>query len=118
MPSSRPRALNTPGPFLGSAVEFKVMDVADVGELHETFDLVLFLGVYYHLRDPIQAFRVLFDRLRPGGQLVLEGLVLPDGNGSCRLAAMRRGQLPDRSRRGERPGHSRARIPPSLLDPG
>jgi tRNA (mo5U34)-methyltransferase len=71
--------------FLHSAVDFKVMDVADVGGLYETFDLIFFLGVYYHLHDPIEAFRLLFDRLRPGGLLVLEGLVLPGRERKLRL---------------------------------
>lgn len=71
--------------FLHSAVDFKVMDVSEVGGLHETFDLIFFLGIYYHLRDPIEALRLLFDRLRPGGLLVLEGLVLPGRERKLRL---------------------------------
>jgi tRNA (mo5U34)-methyltransferase len=72
---------------LDSAVEYRIMDVADVGRLNETFDLILFLGVYYHLRDPIEALGALYERLRPGGVLVIEGLVLPGRERKLRLIA-------------------------------
>jgi tRNA (mo5U34)-methyltransferase len=62
---------------LGSRVDFRVMDVMDLATLQRTFDVVLFLGVYYHLADPVGALRLLFDHLRPGGVLVMEGLVMP-----------------------------------------
>lgn len=43
------------------------------------FDLVLSMGVVYHRRDPIAHVRALADCLRPGGQLVLESLVVTAG---------------------------------------
>ncbi len=70
---------------LGSKVEFRVMDMMDLGELDETFDVVLFLGVYYHLADPIHALRLVFDQLRPGGLVVMEGLVVPGSEPKLRL---------------------------------
>jgi tRNA (mo5U34)-methyltransferase len=62
--------------LLGSSVEFRVMDVMDLDQLDEQFDVILFLGVYYHLADPARALRLLHDRLRAGGELVVEGAVL------------------------------------------
>jgi tRNA (mo5U34)-methyltransferase len=62
--------------FYRSRVEFKVMSVMEVDGLDEQFDLVLFLGVYYHLGDPERALRLLFDRLRPGGAIAIEGAVV------------------------------------------
>lgn len=44
------------------------------------FDLVLSMGVVYHRRDPIAHVRALADCLRPGGQLVLESLVVTEGD--------------------------------------
>lgn len=44
------------------------------------FDLVLSMGVVYHRRDPIAHVRALADCLRPGGQLVLESLVVTEGS--------------------------------------
>jgi tRNA (mo5U34)-methyltransferase len=41
------------------------------------FDTVLSMGVIYHRRDPLAHLAALRDLLRPGGQLVLESLVIP-----------------------------------------
>ncbi|MDE1820209.1 MAG: DUF1698 domain-containing protein [Euryarchaeota archaeon] len=59
----------------GSKVEYRVMDLFDAEELAESFDVILFLGVYYHLRDPIHALERLRSVLRPHGRLFMEGLV-------------------------------------------
>ncbi|MBV8173559.1 MAG: TIGR04290 family methyltransferase [Verrucomicrobia bacterium] len=40
-------------------VEFRRLSVYEVKELHEEFDLVLFLGVLYHLRYPLLALDLL-----------------------------------------------------------
>lgn len=40
-------------------IEFREMDVYSVAELHETFDLVLFMGLLYHLRYPLLALDLL-----------------------------------------------------------
>jgi tRNA (mo5U34)-methyltransferase len=47
--------------ILNSNVEYKKLDVYDVDTLDETFDIVLFFGVYYHLKDPILAIKKLSD---------------------------------------------------------
>jgi tRNA (mo5U34)-methyltransferase len=39
----------------GADIEFRKMDVYDVASLRERFDLVLFMGVLYHLRHPLLA---------------------------------------------------------------
>ena len=44
---------------LGLDVEFHERSVYDVGGLEERFDLVLFMGVLYHLRHPLLALDVL-----------------------------------------------------------
>ena len=36
-------------------IEFRVMDVYDIGSLGMSFDIVVFLGVLYHLRHPLYA---------------------------------------------------------------
>jgi tRNA (mo5U34)-methyltransferase len=62
--------------YYRSTVEFRVMSVMDVDQLDERFDVILFLGVYYHLEDPERALRLLFERLRPGGAIAIEGAVV------------------------------------------
>jgi tRNA (mo5U34)-methyltransferase len=43
----------------GAQVEFRQLDVYQVAELGERFDVVLFLGVLYHLRHPLLALDLL-----------------------------------------------------------
>lgn len=40
-------------------IEFRRLSVYDVGQLEEKFDLVLFLGVFYHLRHPLLALDLI-----------------------------------------------------------
>lgn len=47
----------------GTDIEFRQLDVYDVGKLHEKFDLVLFLGVMYHLRHPLLALDLLHEHV-------------------------------------------------------
>ena len=42
----------------------------------QAFDTVFSMGVLYHRRSPIEHLQQLFDCLRPGGELVLETLVI------------------------------------------
>ncbi len=44
---------------LGHDIEFRRMSVYDVAQLGERFDLVLFMGVLYHLRHPLLALDLL-----------------------------------------------------------
>jgi tRNA (mo5U34)-methyltransferase len=46
---------------LGAEIEFRNMSVYDVGSLGERFDLVIFMGVLYHLRHPLLALDLLYD---------------------------------------------------------
>ncbi len=62
----------------GSRVRLDVLDVESDASLdsllvgHEPFDVVLFLGVLYHLRDPISAVERLRRLVADGGLLVVE----------------------------------------------
>jgi tRNA (mo5U34)-methyltransferase len=42
-------------------IEFRNLDVYQVGQLGEKFDLVIFMGVLYHLRHPLLALDTLHD---------------------------------------------------------
>jgi tRNA (mo5U34)-methyltransferase len=44
----------------------------------QAFDTVLSMGVLYHRRDPTEHLRALWAHLRPGGELVLETLIVAD----------------------------------------
>lgn len=45
--------------LLGERIEFRKLSVYRIAELREKFDLVLFMGVLYHLRHPLLALDLL-----------------------------------------------------------
>ena len=55
-----------------SRVEYRRMDVLDVRELDERFDVALCFGILHRVTDPIALLRALADVLEPGGEVVLE----------------------------------------------
>jgi tRNA (mo5U34)-methyltransferase len=60
---------------LEDRVELRQMGVYDLARFEESFDLVLFMGVLYHLRHPLLALDVVAERV--AGTLVLQTLTLP-----------------------------------------
>jgi tRNA (mo5U34)-methyltransferase len=48
---------------IGLDIEFRRMSVYDVGALGEKFDVVLFLGVLYHLRHPLLALDLIHEHV-------------------------------------------------------
>ena len=47
----------------GADIEFRNLSVYRVGDLREQFDLVLFMGVLYHLRHPLLALELLHEHV-------------------------------------------------------
>ena len=47
----------------GFEIEFRKLSVYDVGALRERFDVVLFLGVLYHLRHPLLALDLIHEHV-------------------------------------------------------
>jgi tRNA (mo5U34)-methyltransferase len=60
---------------LTNRVELRQLGVYDLGRLDEQFDIVLFLGVLYHLRYPLLGLDLVAQKVR--GRLVLQTLTLP-----------------------------------------
>ena len=54
---------------LGQDIEFRKLSVYDVGKLGERFDLVIFMGVLYHLRHPLLALDLIREHV--AGDLML-----------------------------------------------
>jgi tRNA (mo5U34)-methyltransferase len=48
---------------LGFDIEFRKLSVYDVQQLGEKFDIVLFLGVFYHLRHPLLALDLIHEHV-------------------------------------------------------
>lgn len=44
--------------------EYVTLSVYDLDNLNEVFDIVIYFDVYYHLEDPILAFRKIFAKVR------------------------------------------------------
>src|SRR4051794_2211058 len=56
-------------------VEFRQGSVYNLVDLRSSFDVVLFMGVLYHLRHPLLALDAVAERV--GGKLVLQTLTMP-----------------------------------------
>ncbi|ANK86391.1 MULTISPECIES: TIGR04290 family methyltransferase [unclassified Rhizobium] len=56
---------------IGEDIDFKLMSVYEVEKLKERFDLVLFMGVLYHLRHPLLALDLLHEHV-VGGQMLFQ----------------------------------------------
>jgi tRNA (mo5U34)-methyltransferase len=54
-------------------IEFAKLDVYDVGALGETFDLVIFMGVLYHLRHPLLALDLIREHVA-GDMLLFQSM--------------------------------------------
>lgn len=61
------------------------MGIEHVPPRLQAFDTVFSMGVLYHRRSPLDHLQELQDCLRPGGQLVLETLVIEGGPGDSLL---------------------------------
>ena len=60
---------------LTDRVELRQLDVYDLARVTETFDVVLFLGVLYHLRYPLLGLDLVAEKVH--GTLVLQTLTRP-----------------------------------------
>ena len=83
--------------ILGSRVSYDPdTDVCEF-ETDEPFDVVIFCGVYYHLRDPLRALTKLRASIREGGVMVVEGPAYDDASRAFATFHYRDRFLGDRS---------------------
>jgi tRNA (mo5U34)-methyltransferase len=57
----------------GQDIEFRKLSVYDVADLGETFDVVLFMGVLYHLRHPLLALDLIHEHVA-GDLLIFQSM--------------------------------------------
>jgi tRNA (mo5U34)-methyltransferase len=57
----------------GQEIEFAKLSVYDVGAIGETFDVVLFMGVLYHLRHPLLALDLIHEHVA-GDLLIFQSM--------------------------------------------
>ena len=60
---------------LEGSVEFREMQVYDLARSGRRFDLVLFLGVFYHLRYPLLALDILAEKVER--RMIFQSLTMP-----------------------------------------
>ena len=63
---------------IDGAVEFRRLQVYELGGLKASYDLVLFLGVFYHLRYPLLGLDIVRSKTRR--LLVFQSLTAPDAS--------------------------------------
>lgn len=68
-----------------AALHFLPLPMEALPESMQIFDTVFSMGVLYHRREPMTHLAELHQALRPGGELVLETLIMP-GDGDASLA--------------------------------
>ena len=67
--------VETAGDNTGCDVEFRNLSVYDVAALRERFDLVIFMGVLYHLRHPLLALDLIREHAcKPDGLLLFQSM--------------------------------------------
>jgi tRNA (mo5U34)-methyltransferase len=64
---------------LALEVDFRVMSAYDLGTLGQKFDLILFMGLFYHLRHPLVALEAL--RAVCSGTLLFQSITTHHKNG-------------------------------------
>ena len=73
---SQGRGIHLAKELLGSSIEINQnLSVYDLGSFGRKFDVILFLGVYYHLHDPFQALAQIRHCCHPGTVVVIDGPV-------------------------------------------
>jgi tRNA (mo5U34)-methyltransferase len=66
--------------LLGVELELEQMSVYEVGRLQEKFDLVLFMGVLYHLRHPLLALDLIHEHVA-SDTLVVQSMLRGESEG-------------------------------------
>ena len=69
------------------------MGIQDLPQNLQAFDTVFSMGVLYHRRSPMDHLAELFQALKPGGQLVLETLIIPGSEHQCLVPKDRYAQM-------------------------
>jgi tRNA (mo5U34)-methyltransferase len=70
--------------LLGSKVDYRILDVFELSpEKIGRFDIVLFLGVLYHLRHPLLALEIVCKLTKE--LAIVESFVIPDSTGKAHL---------------------------------
>jgi tRNA (mo5U34)-methyltransferase len=67
---------------LGVEIELRQLSIYEISRLEEKFDLVLFMGVFYHLRHPLLALDLIHEHVARD-LLVFQSMQRGSGNVAC-----------------------------------
>lgn len=83
--------------FAGKSLPIDVLPIGieDMPAKLGAFDTVFSMGILYHRRSPMDHLRELRELLRPGGQLVLETLVVEGSEGTTLVPEGRYAKMPN-----------------------
>ena len=76
-------------------VDVLPLGIEHIAEKLKAFDSVFSMGVLYHRRSPIDHLQELKDLLRPGGQLILETLIIEGSLGQVLVPEGRYAKMPN-----------------------
>ncbi len=62
---------------------FDLLGVEDLGLFPRFFDVIFFMGILYHRRDPMGTLGILHRAMRPGGTLIIESCGIPGEGPYC-----------------------------------
>lgn len=62
---------------LGDQVELRNQQIYALASLEQQFDVILFMGVFYHLRYPLLGLDAVVTRLKPDGLMLFQTLTMP-----------------------------------------
>lgn len=70
---------------LGANINFIPMDIMDIDKILMKFDIILCLGVFYHVKNIYGLLEKCYERLEDGGSLVAEGHISEDKKSIARF---------------------------------
>lgn len=68
---------------MDSRVNFDLLGVEDLDIFKNFFDVVFFMGIIYHRRNPLQTLNTINNCMKPGGTLILESSGIPGDDPYC-----------------------------------
>ncbi|MDC7234119.1 MAG: tRNA 5-methoxyuridine(34)/uridine 5-oxyacetic acid(34) synthase CmoB [Spirochaetales bacterium] len=64
-------------------INFDLLGVDDLDLFPRFFDVVFFMGIIYHRRNPVQTLNVINSCMKPGGTIILEASGIPGDEPYC-----------------------------------
>jgi len=61
--------------YYDTKVEFKFLNIYELDKLDMQFDVILFIGLFFHLTHPLYALELVYKKLKHSGELWLEALI-------------------------------------------